>query len=118
MFKKFLVVAFMLFALTVVAQDAAELPPPAEQTELPGLILALLGFASAFIIEFVQKQKSPLASLAIAVAFCAVIGLVSTIIAGVPLTDAPAVIVQTFAFASTTWAVLFKALKFKKVLNT
>jgi hypothetical protein len=92
-----------------------DIPPPITD-QLPDAVTVILGLVSALIVEFIQKQKSKLASLGIAVGVSAVGGVISAFIVGASFSDFPVFIVQTFVMASAMWATLFNGLGLKKFL--
>jgi FtsH-binding integral membrane protein len=95
--------------LAYAVQDTQTDIPSPPFNQLPIQVAAILGALSSTITEFIQRQKSPAVSLAIAVGVSAVGGIVATFVQGVELSDAPVFIVQVFAYATATWGVLFKA---------
>lgn len=114
-----LVVVLLLSVGLLLAQEPEphSIPQPIQE-ELPDVINLILGAVAAFITEFVQTRKSPLASLGIAAAISAVVGGAASFMVGVGLSDLPGFIVQTFTMATAVWAVLFKGAGISKLLKT
>ena len=106
-------ICILLWGVSVYAQGGI---PEAPYKELPGPVEIILGAIAAFIVEFIQKQKSPLVSLLIAVTISVAVGLLSTILVGVKPDNLAVFLVQVYTMATLVWAVLFKGFSLKKYL--
>lgn len=113
------VVAFIavITVIPVIAQEVVFDGVPGAEN-LPEIVAVFLGLLSTVIAEFVQKQKNPLISLAIALGVSTLVGLVSALVTGVPFTDLPVLIGKIWAYGTTAWATVFKGMGLSKKLGT
>lgn len=113
---KWFAIAFILVLVgSVIAQEAG-LPIPVS-SELPLVMETIIGVISSFLIEFVQKQKSPLVSMLLAAAITGALGVASALFVSKP-DNLPVFLATCFAMSSTSWAVIFKGLGLKKVIGS